>query len=250
MLQRIVDLCRNLVGGPARAGEPGEPPDDERRVWVRYASSLETTVAAVSNGSGPPLAALVRNVSRGGISLIVYHAFTPGDLVVIDLPSGTVGASDTILACVVHTTPISEEAWSIGCVFAEELTNDELAAVGARRVKAPKSDNRNFVRFACNIQATYQRVDEPEDSTAPAEVVNISATGIGLVLDRPLAPGALLSLHLRHATSAAARTVLACVVHVVTRPDGKSVLGCNFIRELAERDLKALLAESAPSPGK
>ena len=39
----------------------------------------------------------------------------------------------------------------------------------------------------------------------------------------------------------AKRTILACVVHVTTQASGEWALGCNFIRELSEEDLKALV---------
>jgi len=38
-----------------------------------------------------------------------------------------------------------------------------------------------------------------------------------------------------------ARTMLACVVHVTTQTSGPWALGCNFIRQLTEEELKSLI---------
>jgi hypothetical protein len=35
-------------------------------------------------------------------------------------------------------------------------------------------------------------------------------------------------------------TILACVVHTQASPEGQ-ILGCSFIRELSDKDIKALL---------
>lgn len=240
MFQRIVDLCRNLTRKPSRQeGEPIIRPDD-RRAHDRYPSNAVVTVQSAGEGGGTPQTARVGDVSRGGIKLVVKNVYTVGDMVRIDLPGGEPGATDSILACVIQVRMDSDESWSVGCVFCEELNDDELSAFGASRVKAPADDKRAFVRFPCSVKATYERTDGPEGVLCPAEVDNVSATGIGLLLDRPLELGSLLNLQLRHTDRDETRTILACVVHVTTRPGGQSLLGCNFIRELADEDLQAL----------
>jgi hypothetical protein len=240
MFQRIVDLCRSLTHRPNQPTPPGEIVQDDRRAWDRYPSSAEVSVQAAEEGGGTRQTAAVRDVSRGGIKLIVRNVYAAGDMVRVDLPGGTPGATDSILACVIQVRAESNDSWAIGCVFCEELNDDELGAFGASRVKAPSGDKRNFVRFPCSVKATYERVDDPENSNVEAEVDNVSATGIGLLLDRPLELGSLLNLHLRNPSRTETRTILACVVHVSTRPGGKCLLGCNFIRELDTNDLKAL----------
>lgn len=240
MFQRIVDLCRNLTRKTIRheAGDIVQP--DDRRAYDRYSSSAQVTVQAAGEGGGTPQAARVGDVSRGGIRLIVSSVYAVGDMIRIDLPGCGPEVTDSILACVIQVRMDSDDTWAVGCVFCEELNDDELATFGASRVKAPAEDKRSFVRFPCNVKATYERTEDPADTTASAEVDNVSATGIGLLLDRPLELGSLLNVHLRHAERDDTRTILACVVHVTTRPGGKCLLGCNFIRELADDDMKAL----------
>ena len=129
-------------------------------------------------------------------------------------------------------------AWSVGCTFAAELAEDDLQAFRPHRVKAPVADQREWVRFPCRAQATFQ-VRAPA-APAPAEVLNVSASGIGLRAAADLQVGELLSLELRGA-GRPALTTLACVVRVTTEPGGAQVLGCNFIGDLADDDLRALV---------
>jgi hypothetical protein len=239
MFQRIVDLCRTLTAKSAPRGASDVIRHDDRRAWARYPSSAEVTVQGAGEETGASQIAQVRDVSRGGIKLIVRNVYTVGDMVRIDLP-GAPEVRDSILACVIQVRMESDDTWAVGCVFCEELTDDELGSFGASRVKAPAEDSRSFVRFPCNVKATYERVDDSGNETADAEVENVSATGIGLLLDRKLELGSLLNLHLRNPARTETRTILACIVHVTQRPDGKCLHGCNFIRELAESDMKAL----------
>ena len=236
MLQHFRDLWRRVLSGNKDAA--GE---EDRRVWLRYPSSAETVVQSAGNGVESRLSARVRNVSRGGINLVLGRQLKPGDMISIDLPGGTTQSASAVLACVVHVQPEGEGQWALGCTFSEELSEADLAAFGARRLKPTAPDNRNWVRFLCNVQASCQVIEDTEKTPWPAQVVNISAKGIGLLVHRAVETGTLLSLNLHSPTTESARTILACVVHVTTRPGSERLLGCNFIRELDEADLKALL---------
>src|SRR5437764_10748682 len=125
MFQRLLSLCRRLVGRPDAA--PSGERDDERRVWVRYPSKAETVVKPINNGVDTRFSARVRNVSRGGLSLVVNKQFEPGDLVSIELPGASEAKTDTVLACVIHVHATADKNWVLGCTFSEELGEDELA---------------------------------------------------------------------------------------------------------------------------
>src|SRR5262245_48320454 len=109
MFQRIVDLCRSLVGRKALSQSDSAVAPEDRRVWVRFPSFVETTVIPIANGVDTRISARVLNVSRGGIKLVLDHAFVPGDLVSIDLPGGTAESRDIVLACVVHVKAEAEK---------------------------------------------------------------------------------------------------------------------------------------------
>ena len=97
------------------------------------------------------------------------------------------------------------------------------------------------MRFPCDVQAEYRQVGGEDAGARPAGVLNLSASGVGLLVPEAVENGALLSVELRASARPCTRTMLACVVHVNARPDGRWALGCNFIRSLSEEDMKALL---------
>jgi hypothetical protein len=243
MFGRTLSLWRCL-----RSVEPGSAPDkggpdvqEERRVWVRHPADLQTTYQPADAVDGARLSARVRNISLGGISLVVDRPFASGAMLSIELPGPAEGSSSTVLACIVHVKPQGSGEWALGCTFARELSDDDLAAFGARRVKQPPPDQRTWQRFPTSVTASYQRVTDPHPEQAPAEVLNISPNGVGLLVKQPVGPGALLSVGMHGANPSAERTMLACVVHVTARAEGEWALGCNFIRSLSEADLQALL---------
>src|SRR4051794_14165972 len=98
MFERTVSLIRQLVGR-------NEPSDsltaDERRAWPRYPTDMEIVCWPVGKGRDAEFKARVRNVSLGGISLLVPRAFAEGDLLNVDLPSSNPEKCCTVLACVV-----------------------------------------------------------------------------------------------------------------------------------------------------
>jgi|SRR5947207_2481500 len=238
MFRRFLSLFRRLVGG-GQERSSGDRPENERRVWVRYPSSAQAVVKPVQDGVNTRLSGRVRNVSRGGIHLVVNHKLEPGDMISVELPGSPPGETETVLACVIRVDPTDDKQWAVGCTFSEELSEEELSAFGAKKERPSKPENRAWKRFGCSVQATCSLVSDP-GKTWPAEVVNISAGGIGLQVNQAVETGAVLSLRLAHEGGQVERTVLACVVHVVARPGGEWVLGCNFIHELSDADLKAL----------
>jgi hypothetical protein len=86
-----------------------------------------------------------------------------------------------------------------------------------------------------------------ERERRPGRVIDISASGLSLLVADPVDGGTLLSLQLQACTEHPAVTMLACVVRVAADPSGQWVLGCNFMRELTGRELEAL---NLGKPGK
>jgi c-di-GMP-binding flagellar brake protein YcgR len=234
MFERTVSMLKRLVSSG--------PPEEERRVRVRYPANLETTFEPVNGTEVKRLSGRVRNISASGINLVVPHHFEPGSMLSIDLPGAKGQSSYSVLACVVHTTATAEGEWTLGCTFSRDVGDDVLRQFGALRQKpATPDDNRTWTRFPCTVKALCQTVADPQQEPWPVQVLNISPTGIGLLVARAIDTGTLLSLELQGHTEAAAHTMLACVVHVTVQPDGQWALGCNFIRELTEEELQALL---------
>jgi hypothetical protein len=243
MLVRTVSLWRRLVGGPARAvsARDDSAVADDRRVWVRHSTNLEPTVQAEGTTDGEKLSARVRNISLGGISLLVDRPVEPGELLTIEFPGVQEDHPSTVLACVVHVMSHGNDEWALGCTFCRELSDEELQAYGARRVKHSGPEQRVWKRFSTNVTASFQVVGSLEAVKYPAQVLNISVSGVGLAVTRPVTVGALISVDLHGGHGSAERTMLACVVHANARDDAEWALGCNFIRSLSEADLNALL---------
>jgi hypothetical protein len=243
MFKRAMSFLRRLFGGKVDSvmAQP-RPTGDERRVRVRYPSRVQVNFQPLNGSSGSQFSAQVRNISQGGIKLQVNRAFEPGDLLTIELPGSEGRSASNVLACVVHASAQENGEWALGCTFAHELTDADLQPFGAKREKpAAADDARGWVRFPCRVTAVCQDAAAPRQQPWPVEVLNISSSGIGLVVSRTVEPGELLNLELHRGTEAPGHTILACVVHVTPQSEGKLGVGCNFIRELTEAELKALL---------
>ena len=241
MFQRTFSLWRRLVGSHPRKPATGQAVED-RRLWCRHAADLETTYRPAGSDDPTRFTAVVRNLSVGGLSLEADRAFVPGDLLTVELPAPAEDApSYAALACVVHVTDQGAGRWVLGCTFARELSDEDLAPFGARRTRPRPSDQRTWERFDCDVRANYQVATDPESGPRPAKVLNISPSGVGLLVDQPIDNGTLLSVELRSPVGGSGKTMLSCVCHVARHGEGQWALGCNFITELSESELLALL---------
>jgi hypothetical protein len=66
--------------------------------------------------------AKVRDVSAGGISMILRRRFEPGTVLILDLEQGPRQLS----VRVVHVQPEMKGRWLIGCAFSAVLSPEEL----------------------------------------------------------------------------------------------------------------------------
>jgi hypothetical protein len=240
MFNKTFSFWRRLLGKGAAQPSDATTGQDERRVWVRYPAQLVTTFRPASGSDMACLEATVRNISQGGINLVVDKRLHTGQLLSIELPRCG-EETHRVLACIVRESQIDDGHWSLGCVFSSELSDEELESFGARNAAAAPSDQRKWVRYACSTRASFEVVSDPASTQHTAEVINLSANGVGLLVAVQIDPGALLNVTLLAASSSASRTMLCCVVHVTSHNAGQWALGCNFIRQLSEEDLQALL---------
>ena len=209
-------------------------------MWVRYTADLQGNLQLAQKRDGDKIQAQVRDLSLGGANLLVDRAVQPGQMVSLELNADG-DEVRTVLACVVRAIPQADNKWSLGCVFACELSSDDLSRFGGDKISSTDDGKRTWVRFASDLKANYRKVGDPDNQAQPAQVLNISANGIGLSVAQTLAAGALLNVDLLDKNGQAARTMLACIVHTTQRAGGELAVGCNFIRELSETELKSLL---------
>jgi len=207
-------------------------PEEERRIWGRLRCDHVTNcyVAGKTPASGHEVR--VQNLSLGGVGMQSPVAYRPGTLLSLTLPPVAEASEPTeVLACVVRCDPVGEQ-YELGCTFAAVLEEDDLARFGARKQPAEPTDQRKWVRYECRAEANYQVVRSPEPGLlVPAKVRNLSAGGISLQVDEPLHVGDLLSLELLR-DGEVLLTTLASVVRTEQTPEGKRLIGCNFLREL------------------
>lgn len=241
MLEKTFSFWRRLVGTePVAVPTPSQ--HDDRRLWVRYAADLQGNLQLANDQEADGILANVRDLSVGGANLQVERELELGQMVTLELPSDR-DELYSVLACVVRVNANPDQTWSVGCVFARELSLDDLQRFGAHKQAAADSDQRTWVRFECALQATYRKVSESvEQSPSPAQILNISANGIGLSVQPSLQAGTLLNVDLLDKQGKYVRTLLACVVHTTRRSAGDFAVGCNFIRVLSEEELHSLLS--------
>jgi hypothetical protein len=245
MFERTFSFWRRWVGqeGAPSGAQPCPSENnghDERRLWVRYPADLKTSVELANPAQPFKSEAKIRDISRGGANLILDREVQPGLLVNLELPNASEGVY-SVLACVVRIHQEASDKWALGCVFARELSEEDLNRFGARRVRHAPEDQRIWMRFSTALKASFEQIGASGQPRRDAEVLNLSASGVGLLVDRFIDAGALLNVDLVGKEGTAARTILSCVVHVNQRDDGAWALGCNFIRELSEEDLRALV---------
>lgn len=101
----------------------------ERRVWVRYLCNLPTLCHPVLTKDDQCWSGQVRNISRGGVNLVVSRRFEPGTLLQIELQGPQDAEPRTILARVVHARTCDAGHWAIGCAFPWELAEEALRAL-------------------------------------------------------------------------------------------------------------------------
>jgi hypothetical protein len=100
----------------------------------------------------------------------------------------------------------------------------------------PGAERRASVRHLSTIWAFYHPLGAVNDAPRPARVRDVSTLGVGLVLPRPVALGALLRLDFAGAAGGVVCAALGRVVHAAA--DASRIVGCSFVRELDEAILQ------------
>ncbi len=113
---------------------PADPADD-RRDNTRHAITMgtscivETDIHGDAEGSQESWPLLIRNVSLRGLGILLARRFEPGTELTVCIPAGPVTRARTLRARVVRVEPDSLGHWVHGCLFAQELAQEELASL-------------------------------------------------------------------------------------------------------------------------
>jgi hypothetical protein len=117
---------------PVPSEETVSSPSIERRAFVRLASDLVGTCRPSGNSRDVSWPGKLRDISQGGLGLILQHRFRPGTNLDVDLRDPSGHALRTVHVRVVHATPVLEEdrpCWLLGCSFDEPLSDEEFISL-------------------------------------------------------------------------------------------------------------------------
>jgi hypothetical protein len=119
-------MAKRTISVAAEHGK--KQPMAERRAWVRFSSNQQASCRPMSLATeelGWP--GEIRDVSQGGIALILSRRFEPGAVLVVEL-SSKAGESCRHIVRVIHATPETNGRWIVGCAFVNTLSEEELQA--------------------------------------------------------------------------------------------------------------------------
>lgn len=100
----------------------------ERRATVRYPSQAEG-VCLPLHGAEVRWAAQVRDISAGGLSLLVNRRFEPGTVLLLEFPGDHANRPGRLLVRVVRLEQLSKRKWALGCKFGRGLGEEEVKAL-------------------------------------------------------------------------------------------------------------------------
>jgi PilZ domain len=220
--------------------DSGVAQGQDRRASERYPCSLRSDCHPLAGERTDSWRAQVQNIATGGIGLMLKRRFEPRTVLVIGLENPEQGFARTMLARVVHAAAQGDGTWYVGCAFLRELGEDDLRACGAEGIRPAGPDCRAWVRVSCDIDSFCREHGEGTSDRWPVKVVNVSPAGLALVVSRPVPKGALLTVELPTAEGQAAREVSVRVVEAQARPEEEWLLGCEFVEQLGEDELRRL----------
>ncbi len=113
---------------PVRPATPvARRPVADRRVSVRYLSQVKGACRPLTAEKKWRWTATIRDISTGGIALLVNRRFEPGTVLRLKLPGSS--SRRLFLARVIHVQPHSSRTWLVGCVFPRPLSEEEMESL-------------------------------------------------------------------------------------------------------------------------
>ncbi len=207
----------------------------ERRAYVRFVCDLETWCQP-DRPEAAPVPVTIEDLSGSGLSLRTDQAFEAGTLLHVQWPGLTEDAHYTVAVCVVRSVGPANGHWTHGCTFVRPLGEDDLQRLGIARQEPGAGDQRRWTRFPSDQRGYYDLVTGTQREQLPARAVDVSPSGIGLLVSQPLEVGSVLSLDVIDR----GLTLLVCVIRLEANYDDWRA-GCSLIRTLSEEELRAWL---------
>jgi PilZ domain len=123
----------------------------------------------------------------------------------------------------------------------DTLRNNRAAPPSAPPDRTDRAERRALVRFRCERACTTGRFITNTYRTLPAQLVDISPQGLGLLLDQPLPMGTRLNIEFEDDTTALPIELLAEIVNVTAQADGSWRCGCTLVWRISEAEMWLLL---------
>jgi hypothetical protein len=100
----------------------------ECRVWPRHACGAPASCQPLAGRATGDFQwkGILHDISVHGIGLTIGRRFEPGGALAIELPELGSQPSVTLMAQVVHATPLPDGRWRLGCALAHDLDSEEL----------------------------------------------------------------------------------------------------------------------------
>ena len=119
--------------------------------------------------------------------------------------------------------------------------SEQIATLEPVSAMASNVERQAAVRYGCDLDSRCRRLTTGEKDFWGARILNISATGIALLMSRRFEPGTLLAITLEGSDSQSLHTLMARVVNVRADADSKWILGCAYTTKLSEEEVQTLL---------
>jgi hypothetical protein len=177
---------------------PRDLPGADLRVWERHACGVQSSChpLAARGSSDCCWPGKVRDVSAGGIGLVLSRRFEPGAGLVVELPNIPGQPSETLLARVVHATPVANGYWALGCAFVRELTEHELQSL-LRLCRTPQASGGPRVEVTLDRLAVLSP-GHPQQRGSLWKTLTNRLTIAAVFFDRLGAEGSVVRLQVRH----------------------------------------------------
>jgi len=121
---------------------------------------------------------------------------------------------------------------------------DEAVPHPTEPVPAGNAERRAAVRFPCNLKSSCGIPEADHSARWPAEMQDLSCTGIRLLVHCRFEPRSMLVIELPGSATGNTEPILAKVVHVKNRGPNAWLVGCVFRRLLRPDEVEAVLRHS------
>jgi hypothetical protein len=134
-----MSTVQGIVPGVVPSATPGEA---ECRVWQRHSCELPGACQPLAERTAKEVSwqGQVRNISRGGVGLILKRRFEPGTALTLELRFAGAQEPQTLLIKVVNVKKLPGNEWALGCSFLSRLSEERLQKLlgRSRAEQAPR----------------------------------------------------------------------------------------------------------------